>query len=447
MNPVKKIIQTAQLWLSNKTVQNYGKNTIWLAVARCVWIITAFTVGIFVARKLGPEKFGVLNYSIAWIGMFSVILDMGVGGIVQKELVKTPEKRDILLGNFAAFKIMQTMLMLLIAGITLLFSKQTPEVTKLILILMTGFFTNFATAVSPYFAAEVKNQYDAFSQIISCIIYNGIRLCAVLFEWPLTVYAIAESAVMIMYHIPLLCFYRKCGNSIRKWKFHFKEVFALILPAIPLSLSGIFSTIYSKTDILMLKHFTGYSEVSFYTLASRFTLNLILFVALFSNVFCTAVASSQKISETEYQKQLHRYYFLLFWILVPFFPVFYLAAPFIFEILYGKEFIQAAVIFSVYICTIPFMGMLYAFYWHGMLENKLKTIAIANGAGALINVGMNWFMIPAIGVTGAAWSSVISMPAGLAIVLLCTKDGRKILRIILKSILTLPSFRLNHSGT
>lgn len=447
MNQLLKIKETAKEWLRNKTVQKYGLNAVWMFAARVSWIIAAFTVGIFVTRKLGPQQFGVLNYAMAWLGMFAIILDLGVTGIIQRDLVLYPEKKDRLLGNFAMFKFMQTFFMLAIAGITLYFSRQSAENVKLILILMAGYCTMFSTAVSPYFASVVKNEYDAFSQIISCVIYNGIRLCAVIFDWPLIFYAAAESVLNLTYHLPLLYFYRKTGNSFRAWNFRIKEVFALIPPAIPLSLSGIFSTIYSKTDILMLEHFNGYDDVGFYSLSARFTLNLALFFYLLSSVFSTAVSSSKKVSDLEYQKQLHRFYFMLFWIMIPFLPLFWVAAPYLFNFLYGKEFLTAAKIFSVYVCSLPCTGLLNAFFWHCTFENKLILLAASNGLGALINVFANWYMIPRMGVSGAAWSSVISMPAGLIISLLFTRNGRATLKFILKAIFSLPSFRLHHSGT
>lgn len=447
MKQLQVLKRTIRAWIMNKTVQQYSFNTFWMITARCSWIISAFTVGIFVTRKLGPERLGVLSYSMAWISMFTIILDLGVSGIIQRDLVKYPEKKDHLLGNFAMFKIVQTGIMLLSAGTVLFFSGQSAEVIKLILILMAGYLTSFSTSLRTYFAAVVQNKYEAFSQIISCFIYNTIRLCAVIFDWPLVIYAVAESVLLMSYHIPLIYFYKKTGNLFRTWTFRMKEVFSLFLPAIPLSFAGIFSTIYSRTDILMLKYFNNFENIGFYTLASRFTLNLALFCGLLGGVFSTAVSSSKRHSEKEYRKQLHRFYFLLFWIMVPFLPLFIVAAPYLFEFLYGKTFLTAAAIFSIYIYSLPCTGLLNAYYWHCTIENKLILLVISNGLGALINVLANWYMIPQMGTLGAAWSSVISMPAGLMLTLLCTNNGRAFLRIILRSLFTLPSFRLNHSGT
>jgi len=447
MKTSEQIKKTIREWINNKTVRQYSMNTVWMMVARFSWIITAFTVGIFVTRKLGPEQFGVLNYAMAWIGMFTVFLDFGVGGIIQRDLVCFPEKKDRLLGNFFAFKIMQTILMLLTIGIVLIVCKQTPQVTKLILILMMGYFSVFLTALPPYFAATVKNEYEAFAQIISCFTYNSIRVCAVIFDWSLTAYAIAELALMVSYHFSLFCFYKKMKNSIFSLTFRFKEVFALFLPAVPLSLASIFGTIYSRTDILMLKYFDGFDSVGYYTLASRFTLNLTLFYGLLAGIFSTAVSSSKKISDSEYKKQLHRFYFMLFWIMVPFLPLFVFIAPYLFRFLYGSEFSAAAVIFSVCVFGLPCTGLLNAFYWHCTLENKLFLLAFSNGLGAFLNVIGNYILIPRMGAVGAAWSSIITMPLGLILSLLCLKSGREILKVMLKSLLTHPSFRLNQSGT
>ena len=441
-NFIQKTRYTLMQWKSHSIVRNYGVNFSWSVFARMLWIFTALTVGILVTRKLGPEQFGVLNYSIAWIGMFAVILDLGVSGIIQRELILHPEQRDDLLGRFACFRGIQTFVLLAAAGTILLFSGQTAETVKLILILMAGYLGSFGMVASTYFYAAVQNKYEAFSQIISCVIYNTLRVAAVLFDMPLEIYAAAESIMNLSYSAALLWFYNRKADSFLKWKWQIKGALKLLIPSVPLSLSGIFTTIYTKTDVLMLEHFQDFESVGFYSLASRFTLNIAIFLGLTANIFSAAVSGAKKISDEEYHKQLHRFYFLLFWCSVPLFPFFQMISPFLFSFLYGEAYSASASIFSVCLWTLPATGILNGFFWHATLENRLKTIAAANGAGALINIGLNWLTIPAWNGIGAAWSSVVALPCGFILVLLCTKQNRSLLKLILKSIVTLPSFRL-----
>lgn len=58
-------------------------------------VISGLFVGIWVARYLGPEKYGLYSYALAFTAKFD---GMGLDGIKRRELVNYPEKRDICLG-------------------------------------------------------------------------------------------------------------------------------------------------------------------------------------------------------------------------------------------------------------------------------------------------------------------------------------------------------------
>jgi Na+-driven multidrug efflux pump len=76
-------------------------------------------------------------------------------------------------------------------------------------------------------------------------------------------------------------------------------------------------------------------------------------------------------------------------------------------------------------------------------EKRIGMIAWAVGAGTLINIVLNPILIRLIGITGAAWSSLVSMPLGLVATLCCSDSGRRHLALMLRSVLSLPSFKLN----
>lgn len=61
-------------------------------------MLVALFVGVHVARYLGPERFGLLNYATSFVGLFSALATLGLNGIVVRNLVQNIEKRDNLLG-------------------------------------------------------------------------------------------------------------------------------------------------------------------------------------------------------------------------------------------------------------------------------------------------------------------------------------------------------------
>ena len=77
--------------------KKYFANTGWMFGEKIVRLVLTFFVGIYIVRYLGPEQFGLLGYALGFVGLFSTISTLGLDGIVTRELVKTPDKKDVLL--------------------------------------------------------------------------------------------------------------------------------------------------------------------------------------------------------------------------------------------------------------------------------------------------------------------------------------------------------------
>jgi O-antigen/teichoic acid export membrane protein len=75
-------------------VRRYGFNMLWLLLGKVFLMAIGFTVGVYVARKLGPDNFGILNYAISFAAIFSILVNLGLDQILICELVKRPRRRN-----------------------------------------------------------------------------------------------------------------------------------------------------------------------------------------------------------------------------------------------------------------------------------------------------------------------------------------------------------------
>ena len=438
---IKAALETLKTWLDSTLVRQYLQDSIWMTIARLLWMLSAILVGIAVARKLGPSDFGYLNYVVAYVSLFGVIANLGLDVIINRELVKHPENEGRILGNYFVFKLISVASMLTAMGISFIFADERRFIISCMTIAL-GYMLYPLSVVQCLFIASVKNRYIAWSQIACCLVYNAIRLCAVLNSASLAMYFAAEAILVGFSFAMMFLFYWKCCNSPLKWSFRWHEVWALLPAALPMSITTVLSLVYSRTDTLMLKHYLGTESVGLYTIASRFTENLSLFVQILSQIFSAAVISAYAISSAEYSKQLHRYYFLLFWISAPPIILLLLIGEPLITFLYGNAFMASASILNWHILSLPFNGLLLAFYCHAVNEHRLSMIAAVFCSGALLNVPLNMLLIPRIGAPGAAICSAAAMPIGMALTLLFTSQGRRDLKFMLRSIFTLPSFRM-----
>ena len=101
MNLLKNIVQLK----NHSGFRKYFANTSWLMAERIIRMTVALFVGVYVARYLGPERFGLLSYANSFVGLFLALATLGLDSIVIRELVKNPESRNELLGTAFGLKI------------------------------------------------------------------------------------------------------------------------------------------------------------------------------------------------------------------------------------------------------------------------------------------------------------------------------------------------------
>jgi O-antigen/teichoic acid export membrane protein len=400
-------------------------------------------VGIYVARQLGPYNFGILNYSIALTGIFSLIATIGVDEIVIRQLVRQPERRDRELGNLFILRLLLFTAMAATLIITLLSMNVTLEIKWLCVIIGCGYFGYVMQGSALYFQSSVESKYFAIPQLFACLIHNTIRAAAAYFTWPLAVFALAEASIHLITFWGCLVLYWRRVSSPLIWNWDWHEISQLLKTALPLAICGVFGLVYSRTDQLMLEYFLGPAAVGYYSLAARITENWALCSYLLCLSFFPAVVSAAQISTEAYHKQLHRLYFLVFWCMVTATVVTSLLSYPVILLLFGQAYLPTVPVLKVFVWTLLGTALLNVFSQWAINEKRIGMIAWAFGSGVVINVILNPLLIKLIGINGAAWSTLVSMPIGLVLTLLCTSHGHRHLLFILHSIFTLPSFQLN----
>ena len=64
--------------ISSQGFKRYFTNTSWLMGHRVLSMVVALFVGAYVARYLGPERFGLLSYAGSFVGLFTALATLGL---------------------------------------------------------------------------------------------------------------------------------------------------------------------------------------------------------------------------------------------------------------------------------------------------------------------------------------------------------------------------------
>ena len=137
----------------------YFANISWLMAERILRMIVTLFVGVYVARYLGPERFGLLSYANSFVGLFLALATLGIDSIVIRELVKSPGSRNELLGTAFCLKILGTLLMWVIILFSVSLTENDTQSNIFIAIISLAIFFQSFNVIDFNFQAEVTTTY------------------------------------------------------------------------------------------------------------------------------------------------------------------------------------------------------------------------------------------------------------------------------------------------
>ena len=395
-------------FLSHPGFKKYFANTGWLFAGRIIQMAVGLFVGVYVARYLGPNQFGLLSYAMAFVGLFSTIASLGLDSIVVRELIKAPQKKNELLGTAFFLKIAGAVLMFGAIIIGTQFSGNDNFTNLLIIIIASCYIFQAFSVIDLNFQATVKSRYVVQAQIVQLIISSIITLFLVWIKAPLLWFAVVGIISAIVLASGLVWNYLQSGEQIFVWKFKLATAKALLKDSWPLILAGVSLMIQARIDQVMLKQMVGDSEVGYYSVALRF-IEAVAFVPLvLRSSLSPAIIKAKKISQNLYQNRLLNFYrlnFLLF--LVVAIPIYFFAEKIV-VLLFGIAYQPAGILLSLMAIRLFFANMGVARGQFILVENLFKYSLITMVLGTIANVSLNYFLIPDYKSTGAIIATIIS---------------------------------------
>ena len=137
--------------------RKYFANTSWLLGERILRMAVLLFVGIYVARYLGPERFGLLSYSLSFVLLFSSLASFGLDDILVRELVKQPKQRNDLLGSVFWLKICGPAVMGTTIALILQFKAEDHQTYWLIALITFGSLLQAPNIVDFSFHSQVQS--------------------------------------------------------------------------------------------------------------------------------------------------------------------------------------------------------------------------------------------------------------------------------------------------
>ncbi|MEH2140644.1 flippase [Nostoc sp.] len=411
-------------------------NTGWLFADRILRMGASLVVGVWVARYLGVQQYGLFNYSLAFVSLFSPIFTLGLDDVVIRHIIRQSSNREEILGTTFWLKLLGGIASVLLAVSTMFFlgEHETLKISLVAILGMAGIFRATDT-IDLWFQSQVQSKYSVIARNIAFLLNTVIKIVLILTKASLLAFAWVTLAEFAMSAIGLLIVYQAKGYSLWLWRWSLSAAKTLLKESLPLIFSGFAIMIFMRIDQVMLGQMIGNSEVGIYSAAVRVS-EIWYFIpgAIVSSVAPSIYAAKEK-SESLYYKRIGQLLSLMTCISLGIaLPMTFLSEKIII-VMFGSGYAEAGPILSVHIWTslFVFMGLATSpwFIAEGLNHVSLgKTLF-----GAILNIILNLFLIPKYGGLGAASATIISQAAATFICNAFDSRTQKIFKIQVRSLL------------
>ena len=400
-------------------IKELSKDTILYGISTIVGRFLNFILVPFYTNVFSPAENGIFNNVYAYIAFFNVVYIYGMDAAFMKFFSSADQskKKD----TFSTPYIFVLGTTLFLSLLLIIFKSSFLELMELkqeysslhsYLILILLFDT---IALVPFANLRLHRKVIKFTSIkITNILINlALNLVLILYlKMGIEAIFIANLAASIFSFAALTPdifknLHFKIDKEILKKMLYFG------LPYLPASIS---STIVQVIDRPIVQAMTNTETLGIYSANYKLGIFMMLFVTMFNFAWQPFFLTNAK---EENAKELFSKILTLFllvasviWILLTLFVDDFAR----WEILpgrsiIGKEFLSGLSIVPIILLGYLFNGIYYNFQAGLYIEEKTKYFPIVTGLGAIINVCSNLILIPALGIMGAALSTLFAYMA------------------------------------
>ena len=396
-----------KLHLSN-TKEAIAKNLFWAVLGKLVNLFGGLLVGIIVARFLGPEQYGLMNYVISYVFLFQTFALFGLDSIEIREEARGQKSYSTIIGTAFFLKLFFGCCCILIAITTSWLMEADGYTTLLVAIYSLVVVLNSLIVIRNYFTAIVQNEYVVKAEISRTLISIVIKLILLMANANLTWFIVVYMFDFVLLGTGYIMAYRTKIGSLREWHFDRDYARFLLKESFPLLLTNAAVIIYQRIDQVMIGSMIDKSSVGFFSVAAKFTEVLIFLPMILAQTITPILVKARERDIAEYNAKAQQFMNFSFWLSL-------LAATFVSIIAYwlirytfGTAYLPAVAVLQVMAFKAASVALSNTAGAMLVTEGLQRWAILRDGFGCIVCVLLNYLLLPRYGIMAAAFVSIAS---------------------------------------
>lgn len=398
-------------------------NTFWLIGGRVFQMLISLVVGALTARYLGTSNYGIINYIAAYVTFFTSVANLGINVLVVKKLVGTPDDEGTILGTAIFMQLCSGLLSaLMVIGVVIIIHPDDVTTIYVSVLESVSLIVLSFETLGYWYQAKLQSK---FNTIITSIAYIGMtvyRIILLILQKDVCWFAFATSLDHVLIALLLLISYKRHGGH----KFSLSKTLgrSLLKGGYHFILSGLIISVYSQMDKIMIRNMMNESYVGLYSAAAMICLMWTFVLQAIIDSATPLIMEAKSTNEDLYIKRVKQLYAAIIWISAFAQIIISIFSKQIILIIYGAEYVgaTAALRIATWYTGFAFLGSARNIWI--ICEEKQRLVKYFLGVGAVVNLILNWILIPIHGIEGAAFATLITQITTSLVVPIFFKDTR-----------------------
>jgi O-antigen/teichoic acid export membrane protein len=408
-------------------------NASWIMIGRIFQLALTFVTTMLVTRYLGPTEYGKITYVYSYIQLFLPLCALGMNDIVVKELVDDREHNDEILGTMIGLRLLASVLSMLCS--VLLVSVLNDGKTYIIIASLQSIGLLFQSfdGIMYFYQSKLLSKKSGLVYASAYVITSILRIIGILLKQDYRFFALAMSLDFAVIAILLIGVYHKDGNGFR---FSWTMAGKLLAKSRYYIFAGLLVVIYGKvTDTLLLGKMVNETSVGYYAAATMLCNAWPFVLTAIIDSMSPVIIDTHKSDPAAFRKKLKQLYAIIFYLSTLAAIGITLLSDLAIMIIYGPEYMEASVPMKIYAWSTAFSYVGVARTIWMQCEGKTRYETVISLIGALSSILLNYFLIKAYGLIGAAIAAVLTQLITNFLCLYAMKDVEENAKLIADAIL------------
>lgn len=385
-------------------------NSVWLGLAFGGSKFFTIVLNAVAGRVLGPAGFGLIGIASALAEVGKLLSGAGLDYLVAREVASDPTRAPRLGHDVALLKLLNASVVYVLLAFVVATLDYPPVLLPLVLIFGTALFIeNLSDLFDAIFQGVQRMRITTVAFMISGFVVLATGVAALLGGMGLRAYAACFAIGYLTRFFVMFAAARRARLIELGWRrIQPREMHRLVMASLPLLASTGLALIFHRMDLLMLGKLEPVAQVGLYTAAIRIIDSVVLVPRVLGTALYPALRQSLETDPVGARALLTDSSRITLAVCSGIGVLVWVLAPWALRITPGPEFVPATGVLRLLSFGIVLQGLAHVVARLLLALDAERDFLVAVALSLVLNFGLNLYLIPRMGIEGAAWATLIA---------------------------------------